>query len=122
MNPQIATLMCLADGTSHISETIWDGRFRYVDELRRMGATIKVDGKTAVIEGGKELTGACVRAVDLRAGAAMIIAGLACNVRTEILYVHFIERGYDDIVSKLRALGAKIRKINTPDDADMKTG
>ena len=87
-----------------------------------MGATIQVDGKSAVIEGGKELTGACVRAVDLRAGAAMIIAGLACNGRTEIEDVHYIERGYDDIVSKLRALGAKIRKINTPDDADMKTG
>ena len=122
MNPQIATLMCLANGTSHISETIWDGRFRYVDELRRMGALIKVDGKTAVIEGVGVLTGACVRAVDLRAGAAMIIAGLACNGRTEIEDVHYIERGYDDIVSKLRSLGARIRKINTPDDADMKIG
>lgn len=122
MNPQIATLMCLAQGTSHISETIWDGRFRYVDELRRMGAMIKVDGKLAVVEGGMPLTGTCVRAVDLRAGAAMVIAGLSCDGRTEIEDVHYIERGYDNIVSKLRSVGAKIKKINTPDDADMKTG
>ena len=122
MNPQIATLMCLAQGTSHISETIWDGRFRYVDELRRMGAMIKVDGKLAVVEGGVPLTGTCVRAVDLRAGAAMVIAGLSCEGRTEIEDVHYIERGYDNIVSKLRSVGAKIKKINTPDDADMKTG
>ena len=122
MNPQIATLMCLAQGTSHISETIWDGRFRYVDELRRMGAMIKVDGKLAVVEGGMPLTGTCVRAVDLRAGAAMVIAGLSCEGRTEIEDVHYIERGYDNIVSKLRSVGAKIKKINTPDDADMKTG
>lgn len=122
MNPQIATLMCLAKGTSHISETIWDGRFRYVDELRRMGAMIKVDGKLAVVEGGVPLTGTCVRAVDLRAGAAMVIAGLSCDGRTEIEDVHYIERGYDNIVSKLRSVGAKIKKINTPDDADMKTG
>lgn len=122
MNPQIATLMCLAHGTSHISETIWDGRFRYVDELRRMGATIKVDGKVAVVEGGVPLIGTCVRAVDLRAGAAMVIAGLSCNGRTEIEDVHYIERGYDNIVSKLRSVGAKIKKINAPDDADMKTG
>lgn len=122
MNPQIATLMCLAKGTSHISETIWDGRFRYVDELRRMGAAIKVDGKLAVVEGGVPLTGTCVRAVDLRAGAAMVIAGLSCEGRTEIEDVHYIERGYDNIVSKLRSVGAKIKKINTPDDADMKTG
>lgn len=122
MNPQIATLMCLAHGTSHISETIWDGRFRYVDELRRMGAAIKVDGKLAVVEGGVPLTGTCVRAVDLRAGAAMVIAGLSCEGRTEIEDVHYIERGYDNIVSKLRSVGAKIKKINTPDDADMKTG
>ncbi len=122
MNPQIATLMCLAHGTSHISETIWDGRFRYVDELRRMGAAIKVDGKLAVVEGGSALTGTCVRAVDLRAGAAMVIAGLSCEGRTEIEDVHYIERGYDNIVSKLRSVGAKIKKINTPDDADMKTG
>lgn len=122
MNPQIATLMCLAQGTSHISETIWDGRFRYVDELRRMGAIIKVDGKLAVVEGGVPLTGTCVRAVDLRAGAAMVIAGLSGEGRTEIEDIHYIERGYDNIVSKLRSVGAKIKKINTPDDADMRTG
>lgn len=118
MNPQIAVLMALADGVSQISETIWDGRFRYVEELRRMGARIKVDGKLAVIEGGYPLTHANVRAVDLRAGAAMIIAGLACDGRTEIDEVHYIERGYDNIVSKLRSVGARIKKINIPDDDD----
>lgn len=116
MNPQIAVLMCLADGVSQISETIWDGRFRYVEELRRMGAKIKVDGKLAVIEGGYPLSSASVRAVDLRAGAAMIIAGLACAGRTEIEDVFYIERGYDNIVSKLRSVGARIRKVNIADD------
>lgn len=116
MNPQIAVLMCLADGESRITETIWDGRFRYVEELRRMGADISVEGKQAVISGGTEFCSANVRAVDLRAGAAMIIAGLVCNGRTEIEDIHYIERGYDDIVSKLRTLGARIRKISIPDD------
>ncbi|MBQ9511242.1 MAG: UDP-N-acetylglucosamine 1-carboxyvinyltransferase [Clostridia bacterium] len=116
MNPQIAVLMCMANGVSQITETIWDGRFRYVDELRRMGAKIKVDGKQATIEGGENFSPANVRAVDLRAGAAMILAGLVCNGRTEIEDIHYIERGYDNIVSKLRLVGARIRKINIPDD------
>ena len=114
MNPQIATLMCLAPGESRLTETIWDGRFRYVEELKRMGANIRVEGKQAIIEGIGGFTPANVRAVDLRAGAAMIIAGLACNGRTEIEDIHYIERGYDDIVSKLRSVGAKIRKIEIP--------
>lgn len=116
MNPQIAVLMCMASGVSQITETIWDGRFRYVDELRRMGAKIKVDGKQATIEGGEKFSPANVRAVDLRAGAAMILAGLVCEGRTEIEDIHYIERGYDNIVSKLRLVGAKIRKVNIPDD------
>lgn len=115
MNPQMTVLLCLADGTSHMSETIWNNRFRYVDELQRMGAKIKVDDKTAIIEGGTVFTPACVKAVDLRAGAAMVIAALATNGRTEIEEIHLIERGYDDIVAKFRAVGANIRKIYMPD-------
>ena len=122
MNPQTAALLCMADGVSHISETIWDGRFRYVDELRRMGAHIKVEGKIAIIDGGYPLTAARVRATDLRAGAAMVIAGLVCRGRTEIEDIHYIERGYDDIVSKLCSVGAKIRKVTVPGDEGSETG
>ena len=80
-----------------------------------MGATIKVDGRTAVIEGGKALSGAPVIAVDLRAGVAMVIAGLVAQGTTEISDIHLIERGYDDVVGKLRSLGADIKKVNVPD-------
>ena len=115
MNPQMTVLLCLADGTSQMSETIWNNRFRYVDELQRMGAKIKVDDKTAVIEGNTVFTPACVRACDLRAGAAMVIAALATEGRTEIEEIGLIERGYDDIVTKLRNVGANIRKVYFPD-------
>ena len=117
MQPQICVLMCLADGISMLSESVWDNRFRYVEELRRMGASIKVDGKTALVEGGSSLSGAHVRATDLRAGAALVIAGLATEGKTEIDEVYLIERGYDDIVNKLSDLGADIRKIILPDPA-----
>ncbi|MGN0597605.1 MAG: UDP-N-acetylglucosamine 1-carboxyvinyltransferase, partial [Ruminiclostridium sp.] len=96
MQPQLAALLTLAKGTSIITEGIWDNRFRYVDELRRMGADISVDGKVAVIEGVEHLTGAPVKAVDLRAGAALIIAGLETNGTTEIEDIFHIERGYED--------------------------
>ena len=115
MNPQMTVLLCLADGTSQMSETIWNNRFRYVDELQRMGARIKVDDKTAFIEGNTAFTPASVKAVDLRAGAAMVIAALATEGRTEIEEIGFIERGYDDIVTKFRNVGANIRKIYFPD-------
>ena len=115
MNPQMTVLLCLADGTSQMSETIWNNRFRYVDELQRMGAKIKVDDKTAFIEGNTVFTPACVKAVDLRAGAAMVIAALATEGRTEIEEIGFIERGYDDIVTKFRNVGANIRKVYFPD-------
>ncbi len=115
MNPQIGVLLCLAKGVSCLTEGVFDNRFRYVEELRRMGANINVDGTTAIIEGGKELSPAPVKAVDLRAGVAMIIAGLAANGRTEIEDIHYIERGYDDIVGKLRAVGADIKKVIIPD-------
>jgi UDP-N-acetylglucosamine 1-carboxyvinyltransferase len=114
MNPQIAVLLCLANGVSVLTEGIYDNRFRYVEELKRMGANINVDGCTAIIEGGKGLTAAPVKAVDLRAGAAMIIAGLVANGRTEIEDIHLIERGYEDIVGKLRSVGADIKKVIIP--------
>ncbi len=116
MQPQMAVLMCMASGVSFLNESVWDNRFRYVEQLLRMGASIKVDGKTAIIEGGVPLTGASVSACDLRAGAAMIIAGLAIDGRTEVDGVSCIERGYDDIVGKLRAVGADIRMVTVPDD------
>ena len=115
MQPQICVLLCMADGVSRLSEDIYDSRFRYVEELRRMGAEIRINGKTATITGGKKLHAARVRAVDLRAGAAMVIAALAADGVTEIEDIHHIERGYDDIVGKLRLVGADIKKISVPD-------
>ncbi len=109
MQPQIAAVLCLAAGTSILTEGVWENRYRYADELRRMGANIQVDGKIAVIEGVSQLTGAPVAACDLRAGAAMIIAGLAAHGTTEIDQVYRIERGYEGIVEKLANLGADIR-------------
>lgn len=111
MQPQMATMLCCAGGTSIVSEGVWDNRFKYVDELRKMGANIQVDGKVAVIEGVERLTGAPVRALDLRAGAAMLIAGLMADGRTEVEDIHHIERGYSDLVEKLNRLGAEIRKV-----------
>ena len=117
MQPQIATLLTLAEGTSIVTEGVWEQRFRYVDELRRMGADISVDGKVAVIEGTGHLTGAPVKACDLRAGAALIIAGLAADGITEIEDIYHIERGYDCMEKKLRELGADIEKKSFPDEA-----
>lgn len=111
MNPQIATLMCMAEGESTLVDTIWDNRFRYVEELKRMGANIIVDDNKASIYGKTDFVGARVRAVDLRAGAAMIIAGLVAKGRTEIEDFFYVDRGYDNIVEKLRAVGAKINKV-----------
>ena len=118
MQPQVAAVLCLAEGTSMLTEGIWDNRYRYVDEFRRLGAKITVDGKVAVIEGVKQLTGAPMSACDLRAGAAMIVAGLAANGVTEIDQVHYIERGYQNIVEKLAKRGADIHEetIKNPDE------
>ena len=116
MQPQIAVALCLAEGTSVVTEGVWDNRYRYVDEIRRMGAKIQVDGKIAVIEGVDKLTGAAVQACDLRAGAAMVIAGLAADGITEVDCIHYIERGYEDIVRKLSGIGADIRVVVTPDE------
>ena len=116
MQSQIGAVLCLAQGTSVITEGVWDNRFRYVDELRRMGASIQVDGKIAVIEGVGKLTGAPVNACDLRAGAAMVIAGLAAEGITEVDSIHHIERGYQNLVEKLIGVGADIRVIHVPDE------
>lgn len=115
MQPQIAALLSIADGTSIINESVWDNRFKYTDELGKMGANISVDGKIAVVNGVKELIGAPVKAIDLRAGAAMIIAGLSAKGVTSIENIHYIERGYENIIEKLSALGADIKKIVEPD-------
>ena len=115
MQPQLAAALCLAEGTSVVTEGVWENRFRYSDELRRMGAKIQVDGKVAVIEGVEKLTGAPVRASDLRAGAALVIAGLAAEGTTEIEEIGYIERGYEDIVAKLRKLGADISRVSFED-------
>jgi UDP-N-acetylglucosamine 1-carboxyvinyltransferase len=117
MHPQIAVLLCLADGPSHLNETIWSGRFRYVDELQRMGAKIRVEDRTAYFEGNTVFSPSIVKAVDLRAGAAVILAALATEGRTMIEDIALIERGYDNIVSKLRSVGANIRKIEVPENS-----
>ena len=117
MQPQMTVLLSVAQGTSIISESVWDNRFKYVEQLTRMGASIHVDGKVAVVEGVNELKAAPLRADDLRAGAAMIIAGLIASGTTEIEEISHIDRGYDNIVGKLQALGAKIKRVNSPDDA-----
>ncbi len=121
MQPQIVALLCLAQGTSKVTENVFDNRFRYVDELVRMGARITVKGREATVEGVEALQGAPVRAVDLRAGAAMIIAGLSAPDRTEIEEVQHIERGYENVLEKFRSLGADIRRMDVPDDIRMAT-
>ncbi len=112
MQPQMAVLCTLANGCSTITEGIWSNRFRYVDELRRMGASITVNGKVALIDGNTLLAGAPVQACDLRAGAALIIAGLVANGETVISEIQHIERGYERMEDKLRNLGANISKIS----------
>ena len=113
--------MCIRDstqarGTSIVTEDVYEGnRYKYVNELRKMGAQIRVEGKTAIVEGGIPLTGALVAACDLRAGAAMVIAGLCARGTTWVEDVHFIERGYQDFVGKLRSLGADIQLVELPD-------
>ena len=111
MHPQFAPLLCMASNISCIQERVWENRFRYVEELRKMGALIMVDSRSATFSGGNRLMGAPVDAMDLRAGAALIIAGLAAEGRTEIGGVQYIKRGYVDIVHKFRMLGADIEEI-----------
>ena len=118
MQPQMAALLVLAEGTSIITEGIYDNRFKYAQEMRKMGANIQVDGKVCVIQGGKQLTGAPVLACDLRAGAAMVIAALCAQGESIIEDVHYIERGYEDFVRKLQQLGADIRIEDLPEEPD----
>lgn len=115
MQPQMAVLLALAKGTSIITESIFENRFKYVDELARMGANIHVEGNVAVIEGVNRYTGALVSAPDLRAGAALVIAGLAAEGYTQVEDIYYIQRGYESIEKKLANLGASI-KLATDDD------
>lgn len=114
MQPQMMAMLTMANGTSVITEGVWDNRFRYVDELMRMGANIQVDGKVAVVQGVDKLTGAPVRATDLRAGAAMLIAAFMAAGVTEIEDIHHIERGYENILEKFGGLGANIERRDVP--------
>lgn len=110
LQPQVTTLLCLAEGTSTVTEKVWDSRFQYTDELKRFGANIRVEGKTAIIEGPCKLTGAPVRSNDLRAGASLVIAGLVAQGATHVFNVELIDRGYEDLVNKLSMLGADIKR------------
>ncbi len=116
MQPQITVVLGLANGISLVTESLFENRFKYVDELTRMGANIKVEGSTAIIEGVDKYTGADVAAPDLRAGAALVIAGLTADGFTTVEDIKFIERGYEDFDVKLRELGAQIEKIDTDRD------
>ena len=111
MQPQIATLLAISEGTSIVTEGVWDNRFRYVEQLIGMGAQIQVDGKMAVITGVEKLTPAPVKAVDLRAGAAMVIAGLMAEGITEVENIIYIDRGYEKLAEKFQKLGADIKRV-----------
>ncbi len=116
MQPQIAVTLGLAEGTSIVTESIFENRFKYVGELARMGASIKVEGNTAIIDGVPKYMGAKVNAPDLRAGAALVIAGLAAEGITEIEDIHYIDRGYEDFDGKLRSLGGQIERVDNERD------
>ncbi len=116
MQPQMTVLLTCCEGTSIVTESIWENRFKYVDELARMGATIKVEGNTAIINGGDRLTGAQVAAPDLRAGAALVISGLVAEGFTYVDDIKYIERGYEDFEDKLRKIGADIIKAECEKD------
>lgn len=117
MVPQIASVLALADGNSYINEGIWSNRFRFSDEYQRMGVKMQVSGKIAIVEGTGEITGAVVRACDLRAGAGMVIAALAAKGESIVEEVYHIERGYENLVEKLCGIGADIRRVVEPDNA-----
>ena len=112
MQPQIAVALALAQGTSIVTESIFENRFKYVDELTRMGANIKVEGNTAVIAGVNRYTGASISAPDLRAGAALVTAALAADGYSVVDDIRFIERGYEDFEQKLQGLGAQIERVS----------
>ena len=112
MQPQMAVILGIAEGTSTVTESIFENRFKYVDELTRMGANIKVESNIAIINGVTRYTGARVNAPDLRAGAALVIAGLVAEGITVIDDIYFIERGYEEFDQKLRGIGAQIEKVS----------
>lgn len=116
MQPQMTTFLAISEGTSIVTDGVWDNRFKYVDQLSRMGATIQIEGKAAIITGVPLLHGAPVRADDLRAGAAMLIAGICADGQTIVENIGQIERGYENIVEKLRGIGADISKVDFPDN------
>lgn len=116
MQAQFMALMTMTKGTSVVTETVFENRFMHVDELKRMGANIKIDGRSAVVEGVEQLTGCPVKATDLRAGAALVLAGLVAEGVTEVGYLHHIDRGYDGLVAKLCKLGADIQRVGKPED------
>lgn len=111
LQPQMGVCLSLADGTSIINESIWESRFQYTEELNKMGAKITAQGKSAIFEGVKGLTGAPVYMTDLRAGAALIIAGITASGTTEVYNLDHIDRGYENIEEKFRKLGAKIQRV-----------
>lgn len=117
MQPQIGVALCLAEGTSIVTESIFENRFKYIDELSRMGATAKVEGNTAIITGVRRLTGARVNALDLRAGASLVIAGLAADGVTIIDDIKYVQRGYENFDEKLRSLGGQIQIVDNERDA-----
>ncbi len=112
LQPQMTTLLSLVDGESTITEGVWESRFQYVDDLNRMGASINVNNKVAMISGNRKLRGATVRCPDLRAGAALVIAALASEGRSEVYDINYIDRGYADFEKKLRNLGADITRVD----------
>lgn len=112
MQAQFMAMLTIADGTGLVTETVFENRFMHVDELKRMGACIKVDGRTSIVEGVPSLNGCQVKATDLRAGAAIVLAGLVANGETEVSYIHHIDRGYDNLVEKLCGLGADICRVD----------
>ena len=116
MQPQIAAVLALAQGRSTVTEAVWSNRFRYIDELKKLGAQVEVNDRRAIIDGVEKYCGAQVQACDLRAGAAMVVAGLAAEGTTQISQVQFIERGYEDIINKLRSVGADISIVHIPDE------
>ena len=111
MQPQMAIILSIANGTSILTENVWDNRYQYIGQLLRMGARVQVDGKIAVFEGVDRLTGVNVKATDLRAGAAMIIAGLVADGVTTVENINYIDRGYEDVVTKFSSLGADIKRV-----------
>lgn len=118
MQPQTTAVLCCAPGISVVTESVWDSRYKYVAELKKMGAQIQVENQAAFIQGVSHLTGASVKACDLRAGAAIVIAALSAQGTTRVEDIQFIERGYENLVGKFQALGADIRCVDEPDEPE----